>query len=235
MKLLRDVKTGEVFINVHGNDSHAISVFDQRVVEVCNFTFEEISVKPKDTNLRYQRIIDDSLSIGCLEENEFHLKDIIYVPVDGKEIPFRVEHISDDRVYFVAVDCVGRSNMNNMREFLDRFMEKMPEELVCKILDIEHCVDGKTSENKLSLLSYGNLVECDRCTGKDEFVFDGLKTEAERCKNTDGETDWYFTDTPYAGYSANFMYVYISGYPGSYGANTPGGVVPCFAIRKRSE
>lgn len=77
-----------------------------------------------------------------------------------------------------------------------------------------------------------------QCNGADDILFDGLLTEAERCKNFDGETEWYWLDTPYsspiASASTYFMGVSYGGYPSTsnYASGTFA-VVPCFSIRKK--
>lgn len=234
MKLFKDTKTGEVFVKLFEETDTSISLKDNRTVKDSDMNLKEFVPGCTCGTIAHHRIVEDSLSVGCIEETDFHLKDVIYVPVGNENIAFRVEHITDEKVYFVATDIVGKSTMNDMDEFLKEFESRLPYDLVCKMVDIEHCVDGKTNKNKISLLSYGNLVDCDRCTGKDEMVFDGLATEAERCKNFDGETEWYWTDTPNAGNSTNFMVVSYHGYPGYYySAYNTNGVVPCFAIKKR--
>lgn len=198
------------------------------------------SVSVSTNDFRRLHIVEESFSFGC--DQDWHLKDVLYVPVDGEEVAFRVEHISDDKVYFVAVDGVGKSDMNNMGEFLDNYLKKMPESLVNAMCEIEHKVNGNlVRKSKLTLLSRKNVTDSEfkyDLNGADDILFDGLKTEAERCKNFDGETEWYFLDTPtsspYASTSTTFMNVYSSGNPYSYNyASNTSAVVPCFSIRKK--
>ena len=106
--------------------------------------------------------------------------------------------------------------------------------------EIEHKVEENlVRRSKLTLLSRGNISDTNgRCNGADDILFDGLLTEAERCKNFDGETEWYWLDTPYsspfASYSTGFIYVSTSGGPNSYSyASGTNAVVPCFSIRKK--
>lgn len=183
-------------------------------------------------------IVEESFSFG--RDQDWHLKDVLYVPVDGEEVAFRVEHISDDKVYFVAVDAVGKSDMNDMNNFLDGYLKKLPEDLVRNMCEIEHRIKGNlVRRSKLTLLSRGNISDTNgRCNGADDILFDGLKTEAECCKNFDGETEWYWLDTPtgspLAFDSANFMGVHSNGTPYyTTNASNAHAVVPCFSIRKK--
>ena len=189
-------------------------------------------------------ITRESFSAADFAEHDFKLKEIVYVPHGDKQVAFRVEHITDDKVYLVAVDCVGRAKMTDMNEYLDNFMKKLPEGFLDICGEIEHKVNGQLiRKSKVTLLSYGNITGCENCDGADDVQFDGLKTEADRCKNnTDGKTCWYWQDTPYnyedwgsagASNSANFLYVYASGHPnGYYGASNTGGVCPCLSISR---
>ncbi len=197
-----------------------------------------VSVSAND--FRRLHVVEESFSFGC--DQDWHLKDVLYVTVDGEEVAFRVEHISDDKVYFVAVDGVGKSDMNNMGEFLDNYLKKMPESLVNAMCEIEHKVNGNlVRKSKLTLLSRKNVTDSKfkyDLNGADDILFDGLKTEAERCKNFDGETEWYFLDTPtsspIASYSTYFMNVNNNGNPNYYtNASNTYAVVPCFSIRKK--
>jgi len=131
--------------------------------------------------------------------------------------------------------------MLNIEKFLDDFQSKMPAELVTAMRTIEHkSKNGFTMSRKLNLLSYGNVCADseDYCIGKDDMLFDGLKTEAERTKNLNGETEWYWTATiwnwersPSLSNSTNFMNVNSTGYVGSnYSASYVYGVVPSFSL-----
>lgn len=71
------------------------------------------------------------------------------------------------------------------------------------------------------------------------YEFDGLKTEAERCKNFNGETAYYWLDTPWersprVDSSTGFMIVGIYGWAIHYNsAASTYAVVPCFAIARK--
>ena len=164
------------------------------------------------------------------------------MPVEGKDVAFRVEHISKDKVYFVAVDAVGESTMLNMNKYLDDYLEKMPKALVNQMCEMEHVVDGNTiRKSKITLLSGKNVLSEVKhgYTGADDIEFDGLKAEAERCKNLNGKAAWYWLDTPWersphVDSSTYFIFVSGSGWPhsGSYAATTFA-VVLCFSIARK--
>lgn len=204
--------------------------------------YEEVNTKPKKHEFHRLHIVEESFDIKEFCYKEWHLKDVLYVPVNnehGEEyVAFRVEHICDDKVYFVAIDAVGKSTMKNMNNFLDDYLKKMPEDLVRNMCEIEHKVERNlVRRSKLTLLSRGNISNTNgRCNGVDDILFDGLLTEAERCKNFDGETEWYWLDTPssspYVTLSTNFWVVNGHGSVGYTSANGSGAVVPWFSIQK---
>lgn len=173
------------------------------------------------------------------EDKDWHLKDVLFVPVEGRTALFRVEHISEDKVYFVAVDAVGKSTMEGMNQFLDDYLSKMPKSLVKRMSEIEHKVNGKiVRKNKLTLLSYANVVrDTDnyKLDGADDILFDGLRTETKRCKNNkNGEIVWYWLDTPSDDSSAYFITVYIYGWPvNGIGVKHTLAVVPCFSLKRK--
>lgn len=189
-----------------------------------------------------------SKSVCNLDEvmkTDWHLKDSIVIPcADGNEYEFIVEHVTESStdsktVYFVSKDIVGKSSMLEINNFLDEFEACMPAEFVQMMNTIEHkSKNGFEMKRKLNLLSYGNVCKNTNCSGSDDMLFDGLKTEAERVKNYKGETAWYWLATmhdsersPSVGNSYYFMYVYAYGNAGNYSnANYMCGVVPGFSI-----
>lgn len=200
----------------------------------------EVNTDPNSKEFRRQHIVDEQFNIDT--DQDWHLKDVLFVPVEGKEVAFRVEHISKDRVYFVAVDAVGESTMLNMNKYLDDYLEKMPRALVNQMCAIEHIVDGNTiRKSKITLLSGKNVLSEVKhdYTGADDIEFDGLKTEAEHCKNLNGETAWYWLDTPWVrsphvDSSTDFLGVDGNGWPNSgTSATDTYAVVPCFAIARK--
>lgn len=135
----------------------------------------------------------------------------------------------------MAVDAVGISNMKDMNNFLDNYLKKMPEDLVNNMCEMEHCVDGNiVRKSKLTLLSRKNVSKSEwdyECNGADDITFDGLKTEAERCKNFDGKIEWYWLDTPRSSPYA-FLAVNHYGNVDDIHAANSSAVVPCFSICK---
>lgn len=200
----------------------------------------EVNTDPNSKEFCRQHIVEEKFNIDA--DQNWHLKDILFVPVEGKDVAFRVEHISKDKVYFVAVDAVGESTMLNMNKYLDDYLEKMPKALVNQMYEMEHVVDGNTiRKSKITLLSGKNVSSEAKhdYTGADDIEFDGLKTEAERCKNFNGETAYYWLDTPWkrspqVDSSTNFIRVDIGGWTNCYyNATVTSAVVPCFAIARK--
>ncbi len=200
----------------------------------------EVNTDPNKKEFRRQHIVEEKFNIDA--DQDWHLKDVLFVPVEGKDVAFRVEHISEDKVYFVAVNAVGKSTMLNMNEYLDDYLKKMPKALVNQMCEMEHIVDDSAiRKSKLTLLSGKNVSSKRKhdYTGADDIEFDGLKTEAERCKNFNGETAYYWLDTPWGrsprvDSSTGFMGVSIYGWP-YYGSLATGtyAVVPCFSIARK--
>lgn len=231
VRRFRDKRTGKNYVKlVNGVVLEAVNDNDLEL--------EEIGAE--DCTYRHGYTCHSDRKIADVVKDVYRLKDTLDVPVGDKIVTFVVEHINNtseyDDVYFVAKDIVGYSSIEDMEKFLDDFTDKMPTELVDSMKIIEHIanVDGKDFrfKRKINILSYANLASNDYHFGKDDILFDGLQTEAERCKNDkDGETHWYWTCSPYLSNTANFMLVYYNGTLGYYGASGVGGVVPCFSIR----
>lgn len=210
---------------------------------------KEKESEPKKPEIyQFDRITRESFSAADLAEHDFTLKEIVYVPHGDKQVVFRVEHVTDEKAYLVAADCVGRAKMIDMNEYLDNFMKELPEDLLDICGEIEHKVNGQLiRKSKVTLLSYGNTTGCENCNGIDDMQFDGLKTEADRCKNdTNGETCWCWEDTPYdyedwdedsyASDSTGFLYVGIGGCPYNYCyASGAHGVCPCLSILRKKK
>lgn len=238
MKLFKDKVTEKLWVEMcEGGNlmDFAGHSYDGDIGELV-----EVNTDPNNKEFCRQHIVEEKISIDA--DQDWHLKDVLFVPVEGKDVAFRVEHVSKDKVYFVAVDAVGKSTMLNMNKYLDDYLEKMPKALVNQMCEMEHVVDGNTiRKSKLTLLSGKNVLSKVKhdYTGADDIEFDGLKTEAERCKNLNGETIWYWLDTPWERspqvYSSTyFISVYSGGWPGNgNGATYTGAVVPCFAIARK--
>lgn len=208
--------------------------------------------RSEEVRVGYQMncISEKYFSASELAKHDFKLKEVLKIPTRDRVIPFRVEHITDEKAYLVATDCVGRTKMTDMKEYLDNFMKELPEDFLDICGEIEHKVNGQLiRKSKVTLLSYGNTTGCENCNGSDDMQFDGLRSEADRCKNdTNGETCWYWEDTPYdyedwdedaiASNSTYFLLVTTSGNPCNIGhgnASSTHGVCPVIAIKKKTE
>ena len=237
-KLFVDKITGEKYIQ--WTDGKFIELKDLDISEL-----EELPAVAEKHTYKSFNYVENHSSLEELLEKDWKLKDILYIPCGNKNIPFRVEHVTDEKVYLVSVDTVGKSTMNDMDEYLDNFLAKIPKAFLDICGEIEHKVNGCTiRKSKVTLLSYGNTTGCENCNSADDMQFAGLKTDAERCKNNaNGETCWYWEDTPYnyedwdedalASNFTNFLYVNANGHP-YYGANASyaAGVCPCLSIKK---
>ena len=228
-EIYKDKKTGKRYIKI-GNDY--AEVVDTKDLEL---------VKVGEENYTYTHTFHGSQgkSIDEIMKTKFKLKDTITVPIGDKEYVFVVEHIVQDDdcdyVYFVSKDIIARSSINDMDETLRKLEREMPEELVNNLREIEHIavVDGEryVYKSKLNLMSLSNVRENDYHFGEDDILFDGLKTEAERCKNYEGETYWYWLRSPNISSATHFMNVYGSGGISYTNASGVFGVVPCFSIQ----
>lgn len=231
VRRFRDKRTGKNYVKL----------INGVVLEVVNDSgLELVEIGAEDCTYRHEYMCYSDRKISDVVKDTYRLKDTLDVPVGDKIVTFVVEHINKtdeyDDVYFVSRDIVGESSIDDMEKYLDDFTDKMPKELVDSMKIIEHIAsaDGKvvTFRRKVNLLSLANLKETECHSGKDDILFDGLQTEAERCKNNkDGETYWYWTCSPNLSYTTYFMFV---GYTGSLNSNYAGGVggvVPCFSIR----
>lgn len=199
----------------------------------------------KVKNFRYDTIKERYFTPEMLQEHDFKLKEVIYVPVEGNEVAFRVEHVTKEKAYLVAVDCIGDSNMLNMNKCLDDFMGKIPKNFLDVCGEIEHKINGNIlRKSKVTLLSHGNVTGDKICNGADDIQFDGMRTDAERCKNnTHGEACRYYEDTPFDSYinldevscsETDFFNLYGNGIPN---ARTNSlymlGICPCIAILRK--
>ena len=231
VRRFRDKRTGKNYVKF-------INGVVLEVVNDSDLELEEIGAEDCTYRHGYTRYSDRK--IADVVKDVYRLKDTLDVPVGDKIVSFVVEHINNtseyDDVYFVSRDIVGESSIDDMEKYLDDFTDKMPKELVDSMKIIEHIasVDGKvvTFRRKVNLLSLANLKEAEYHSGKDDILFDGLQTEAERCKNDkDGETHWYWTCSPYLSSTTTFMGVGTNGTLGGYNASYVLGVVPYFSIR----
>lgn len=217
-----------------------------RVESANTSEMQEVSVSElRPTEYKITLASKSVCNLDEVMKTDWHLKDSIVIPcTDGNEYEFIVEHVTESStdyktVYFVSKDIVGKSNMLEINNFLDEFEACMPAELVRMMNTIEHkSQNGFVMKRKLNLLSYGNVRKNTNYSGSDDMLFDGLKTEAERVKNYNGETEWYWLATmhdsersPYVGNSNHFMSVTTIGTAGyNNNASYVYGVVPGFSI-----
>lgn len=241
MKLFRNKNTEEMYISFTDNKDNLVD-FNGNTIICSTEDYEEVNTNPKKQEFHRLHIVEESFDLREFCYKEWHLKDVLYVPVDngyGKEdVAFRVEHISDEKIYFVAVNAVGKSNMKDMNDFLDDYLKRMPKDLVTLMCKNEHCFgDDVVRKSKLTLLSEKNVSRGNcKCNGADDIEFDGMKSGAERCKIFEGETEWYWLDTPEASLkNQNFRYflaIQNNGWSTNCFADCTYAVVPCFSIQK---
>ena len=240
MKLFKNNKTGELYVSM-GDKAENLLRFDGSPYNGNMDDVSEVDTKPvalNEPDLRCRHIIEETFNAS--EIKDWHLKDELLIPIDGNEVAFRVEHISADKVYFVAVDAVGKSTLTDVGKFLTEYLSKMPKSLVDRMVDIEHKANGEViRKSKIALLSYANIVkdtDCYRLTGADDISFDGLLTDAETCKNYKKCTDWWWLDTPYDDSLTRCLQVGINGSGISdCDVNDTSAIVPCFALPRDPE
>ena len=211
--------------------------------------FTELSILEESDEEKYEvkRISKRKESLSEILQKGFSLKDTLAVPIHGNPVEFVVEHIRNiddetDKIYFVAKNIVVRNKMDldEINGILDGIESAMPREFVGQLADFEHTTsNGFEMTRRVNLLSLGNFQDTEGyCIGKDDVVFDGFRTEAERAKNYGGESRTYWTCTPWKGErspgisgSANFTIVNSYGTLNyGYYASYVGGVVPGFSI-----
>ena len=132
----------------------------------------------------------------------------------------------------MAKDIYCKGTMNDIEDTLREIGEKMPPEFVCELRDIMHkSKNGHELNSRVNILSMANIGKEGYDCGQDDIPFDGLLTEAERCKNYEDETEWYWLSSPNLSSSASFYGVAYSGSAGSSrSASNVYGVVPSFSF-----
>lgn len=232
MQRFRDVETEKIYFKIDGGTFVEVTAVDESnlvsIDEGNKYTYTTM----KSTELDVQQII----------HTKFKLGDTLVVPINDNKYIFVVEHIrlmgnGKEKVYFVSKDVITISKMTpeKINNVLDELENGMPNELVNIMETFEHKKYDFGLSRKLNLLSSANFRKDDDAVGFDDIVFDGMKTEAERCKNYNSETYWWWLcdlweRSPGISYSTNFNLV--TGYGNLYG-NTAGsvyGVVPGFSI-----
>lgn len=235
MKLFRDDTTGMMFISIADKKENLLH-FDGSPYIGNLDNVSEVDTDGLVPKFHRQHVVEEDLDIN--DDAEWHLKDVLYVPIGGETVEFRVEHISDDKVYFVAIDAITSSAMTDTNQLLNKYLSNMPKSLVNRMADIEHKVDGEViCKGKLALLSLANVVkdvQNYKLDGTDDIPFGGLLTEAERCKNLDKETNQYWLDTPDSEHAKLFLCVSYDGMLNTCGRETNiYAVVPCFALKRK--
>lgn len=171
------------------------------------------------------RKVEDT--IDDIENREWHVGESLFVPMkDGRTIEFIVAHRNEDEeAYFVSKDCIGKSTMTDMKSFLSKFESNLPENLLAIMRNVRHVFKGeKVFSGKIFIPSLGNVNGARECSAKDDEQFFLFKTEAGRVANLDGETVWWWTDSPNVDSSSNFWGVLTNGYynNGNYANNFNG-------------
>jgi hypothetical protein len=234
MRVFRDKNSGELFLQFNDKLDMVLSLYDGREYDKYNFILEEIPTKNKEYSI--ERTVSKCYARD-LQKYNFKLKDVISIPVDSKKIPFRVEHITDEKAYLVSVYAIDELTMQNMNEYLDNFLNKLPKDLVNILAEIEHKRNGElVRKSKVTLVSRGNLMESNECDGEDDIVFDGFKDEKSRCRsyNEVGITTWWWTDSTSIFYSDNHIYIDGNGELSNNGyKDNSNGVCPCIAISRK--
>lgn len=184
--------------------------------------------------------VQEILNGTDLLAKHFRVNDIFYIPVKNQEeaIPFEIVHIKeDDRViYLMSKDILAKKPIKNdeAREWLDKFGWSLPDDIFKHLKPIEHINRNGRYSSLVAMPSIMNMGKDEaQCTGADDIKFDKFRDEASRCKNYKGETDWQWTDTPYASSSTLFWLVYTNGYCSHNGnATNAYGVCPLIKLSK---
>ena len=230
-----------------------ISLFDGHGETFSEKKYDEVDtapVKQEPTVIHTEQIISGVTSfdeIQSLLNNEdilldeyFRVGDMLYIPIEGfeKPVPIEIVHMDYDkrRMYLMSRDILAKMPMDKVEAYFEELLDKLPHDFVIHLKPIEHINKNGTHKRLISLPSRLNMgyEEGGGCTGIDDIKFDKFDNEAARCKNFNGETSWYWTDTPSVSFSASFSIVYYSGNvsPGGSTASNSHGVCPCFLLSK---
>lgn len=257
-RLFRNKKTQEVFILAceDANSFTLVSLHDNKwnmVGKNAKNDFEEINVSPikeKTIPTKIRAIVQTEVETNFdkvqailngtdLLAKHFRVNDTFYIPVKNQEeaIPFEIVHIKeDDRViYLMSKDILAKKPIKNdeAREWLDKFGWSLPDDIFKHLKPIEHINHNGRYSSLVSMPSIMNMGKDEaQCTGADDIKFAKFKDEASRCKNYKGETDWQWTDTPYASGSSAFRCVLYSGGCSGRGATYASGICPLIKLSK---
>lgn len=170
--------------------------------------------------------------------SEFTVGDVYNVPLsDGTIVSFEIKHIENKKVYFVSKDILAEMPMTEVYTWLSAFEKKLPIELRDCLCEIEHITRrmGKRMA-RIMLPSAKNVggvyADPNQYIGADDIVFDGFRVEANKCKNFNGKTRSWITDSLHI---ANVEYSYFVGTSGDtcikrndFGVH---GICPMFALQ----
>lgn len=226
MKCFRNKRDGKLYGEIDG-----------RFFPLYDFDSDEVvEVGGKAHAQHVHGVVNTYDNVRSIINADYRLKDVLTIPIGERNVDFVVEHISEveggRNIYFVAKDIYCKGTMNDIEDTLREIGEKMPPEFVCELRDIKHkSKNGLELNGRVNILSMANIGKEGYDCGQDDIPFDGLLTEAERCKNYKGETDWYWLSSPSLSSSANFYYVYTHGYANNSNyASIVNGVVPSFSF-----
>lgn len=172
---------------------------------------------------------------------------------DGTPITVQVAHLYPNGTrcaMMVLKDCLPEKHYMNkewtneggytesdMRRYLnEEILPKLPTDLQEEIVnrEIEQCMGEERYRTVCKLwlpsiteIEGNNWAESD---SQGDVHFDLFKDEKSRVKQIDGETTYWWTRSPFAGSSNNFVYVYTNGSSSSSFASISNGVAFGFII-----
>lgn len=184
--------------------------------------------------------IQDYLNGEAPLKDAFDIGNILYVLPQGYEnpIPFEIVHINEETrsLYFMSKDILEEMPMDKIDGWLENFKRKLPVELIAHLKIIQHINDRHAFSRLVAIPSIKNMCEdyMRLCEGDDDIEFDKFKTEIGRCKDFNGETMVYWTDTPgIAGFKREDFYVVKdNGHTDTFGYWMKFGVCPIFKLSK---
>lgn len=226
MKCFRNKRDGKLYGEIDG-----------RFFPLYDFDSDEVvEVGGKAHAVHVHGVVNTYDSVRSIINADYRLKDVLTIPIGERNVDFVVEHIQEveggRNIYFVVKEIYCKGTMNDIEDTLREIREKMPPEFVDELRYIKHkSKNGLELNGRVNILSMANIGKEGYDCGQDDIPFDGLLTEAERCKNYKGETDWYWLSSPSLSSSASFSYVHAYGSAGtSYNASSVVGVVPSFSF-----
>lgn len=190
--------------------------------------------------------------LGHLQEHLQEEDEITYIDKGGIARTAVAAKVTPTGALFIAKDLPARRPMydrlpgkllswaesDDRRIMNTEDLAMLPDDLVAEITPrrIVQLIGGEevVAEDKLWRPSatemFGRGEWGTECDGPDEEQLPIFKTEADRCKNFNGETWWYFTRSPLSSSTTNFCSVSDSGYAHSNTATHANGVAFGFLI-----